>query len=262
VLLNRHDLTSSTEAGESIGVSSVLVHPSYNAASNINDAAVLVLQQSSAVAPASISARQNAEVPVPGTTVTVAGWGVTSEGGLPASRMRKVDVQLVSNAQCSVMEGATIDITRVCAGVTGGGKDSCQGDSGGPLFIGTTVHGIVSSGVGCAQADHFGIYTRVSSNSINDFITAAVAANPSGGAGATTATTAPVSPGGSGTVQRPPTTGSTTAPTTTTTTTTGSGSTSTSDGGGLRVGESCFFVFLSLSGEGNSRAYWSARVCG
>jgi trypsin len=40
----------------------------------------------------------------------------------------------------------------ICAGVTGGGKDSCQGDSGGSLVVGVQQAGIVSWGVGREDA--------------------------------------------------------------------------------------------------------------
>ncbi|KAL7455814.1 hypothetical protein ACHAWC_007335 [Mediolabrus comicus] len=52
------------------------------------------------------------------------------------------------------------------------GTDTCQGDSGGPLMIangdGPAMDppiqvGIVSFGIGCANPDYPGVYTRVSS---------------------------------------------------------------------------------------------------
>jgi trypsin len=49
----------------------------------------------------------------------------------------------------------------ICAGVPGGGKDACQGDSGGPLVVDGQLVGIVSWGVGCAEADFPGVYSNV-----------------------------------------------------------------------------------------------------
>jgi len=46
--------------------------------------------------------------------------------------------------------------------------DTCQGDSGGPLMYFSPIKhqfdiiGIISFGTGCGQANHAGVYTRVS----------------------------------------------------------------------------------------------------
>ncbi len=70
-----------------------------------------------------------------------------------------VDVQPTET--CVSDLGAVFDPqTMICAG--GDGTDACQGDSGGPLVDqkGNLI-GITSSGIGCAQAGHPGIYTWV-----------------------------------------------------------------------------------------------------
>ena len=74
------------------------------------------------------------------TTVTVAGWGATSEGGPTSNVLHSVDLTLLTNAQCEIYGdgvylGALVD-SMICAiGDLDGGEDSCQGDSGGPLFV-------------------------------------------------------------------------------------------------------------------------------
>ena len=51
----------------------------------------------------------------------------------------------------------------ICAGETGGNKDTCQGDSGGPLvvLIGNKwmLGGLTSFGIGCSNG---GVYARTS----------------------------------------------------------------------------------------------------
>jgi trypsin len=63
----------------------------------------------------------------------------------------------------------------ICAAVSGGGKDACQGDSGGPLVAEGTLVGLVSWGVGCAEANYPGVYSNVAT--LKDFITAETGIN-------------------------------------------------------------------------------------
>ena len=49
----------------------------------------------------------------------------------------------------------------ICAGYEDGGKDSCQGDSSGPLVLNGRLFGVVSWGVGCADAGNPGVYAEV-----------------------------------------------------------------------------------------------------
>ncbi len=101
-----------------------------------------------------------------GQILTVSGWGTTSAGGFTSSVLRKVNVPVVSNAECNTKYGGGITSLMMCAGdTTVGGIDSCQGDSGGPLFYqngSTNVQvGIVSWGNSCADYRWPGVYTHV-----------------------------------------------------------------------------------------------------
>ena len=72
------------------------------------------------------------------TTVTVAGWGLTTDGGSSPDVLHSVDLALLTNAQCGDAYGYAGQLvdSMICAiGDLEGGEDSCQGDSGGPLFV-------------------------------------------------------------------------------------------------------------------------------
>lgn len=105
----------------------------------------------------------------------ITGWGNirdgVSLGGV--GTLQQVQVPIISTSSCQMMydlspsEKVDIRYDMICAGYQEGGKDSCQGDSGGPLVCqmvnGTWVQaGVVSFGLGCAHANHPGVYAKVS----------------------------------------------------------------------------------------------------
>ncbi|XP_043931327.1 transmembrane protease serine 3-like [Protopterus annectens] len=99
----------------------------------------------------------------------ISGWGATVEGGDSPIQMKYAAVPLISSKVCNqptVYWGA-ITPTMICAGYLQGGIDSCQGDSGGPLACEDNnawkLVGITSWGMGCAEVNKPGVYSRISS---------------------------------------------------------------------------------------------------
>merc|ERR1712032_1325089 len=99
------------------------------------------------------------------------GWGATTEGGATSNVLLEVDVDIVSNQQCSAALSPVVTSRMICAGGVPG-EDACQGDSGGPLFVekdgSPILVGDVSWGIGCARAGLPGVYGRISS--VRDWI--------------------------------------------------------------------------------------------
>ncbi|XP_068227343.1 uncharacterized protein [Palaemon carinicauda] len=100
----------------------------------------------------------------------ISGWGRNSFGGDVTQGLMEATVRVLSTKNCrknSYYEKKEVHNKVVCA--AGTDIDACQGDSGGPLMVLERDHyklaGVVSWGIGCAQADYPGIYTRVSSYS-------------------------------------------------------------------------------------------------
>ncbi|XP_037084951.1 trypsin-1-like [Pollicipes pollicipes] len=169
VLLREHRIGASD--GElRFSVSRIIQHPNYRSPSRSGyDFSLLRLTQTinfaslnNRVAPACLPS-SGAFVNV---DAVVSGWGTTSSGGSQATALREVTVRTQSNNQCR-QAYSTINDSMLCAGVSGGGKDSCQGDSGGPLVtpVGGRYNliGVVSWGRGCALANYPGVYARVTS---------------------------------------------------------------------------------------------------
>ncbi|CAK4143996.1 unnamed protein product [Aphanomyces euteiches] len=191
-------------AGETIAIKQQIVHPKYNKNTNAYDFAIFILASNSKQTPVPVSFDTvGANVPV-----VVRGWGATSEGGSEPNALLELTINTLDNTKCaSLLSGYNVDSTMICVGGQAG-KDSCQGDSGGPLTIETngqeSLVGVVSWGIGCAEANKPGVYSRISA--ARDFIEPYLTSSP---------TAAPTTAPTTGPTTKPTTVAPTTKPTTT-----------------------------------------------
>lgn len=151
--------------GVVVKVKKVFQHPQYDTNTVDYDISILELAEPLVLGPgieAILLPRENEEIP-DATPVQVSGWGTIKEYTSELSvQLQVVDVAIVSRKKCQdVYFENQITDRMICAGVSGGGKDSCQGDSGGPLISNNTLYGIVSWGYGCAEEGYPGVYGNV-----------------------------------------------------------------------------------------------------
>ncbi|MEJ7894013.1 MAG: serine protease [Solirubrobacteraceae bacterium] len=173
-----------TGSAEEHTVTSVHVDPNYAASNGTgSDVGLLELTEASKITPVKIAAPSEMPIWEPGDTLTIAGFGVTEEGGDAPTRLQEATVPRVSDPACSeaysnttpVLGNAFDPATSLCAGLPEGGRDTCQGDSGGPLLAplggGFRLVGDTSFGEGCAREGLPGVYGRLAEGSVKDFIT-------------------------------------------------------------------------------------------
>ncbi|XP_026544402.1 LOW QUALITY PROTEIN: transmembrane protease serine 9 [Notechis scutatus] len=148
----------------------ILQHPSYNVESADYDAALLELAEplpfGKYIQPVCLPAPSHCFRP--GRKCLISGWGYLKEDFLVKPELlQKATVELLDQALCGNLYGGSVLTDRMmCAGYLEGKVDSCQGDSGGPLVCQEPsgrffLTGIVSWGIGCAEARRPGVYTRV-----------------------------------------------------------------------------------------------------
>jgi len=170
VHVGEHDVTR-PDGEQKIQVSKFLEHPQYKRQNQDNDFAIITLSIdvtfSNSVMPVCLpdpSNNYNSRVS------TVTGWGTFSSGSSSTpNTLYEVDVKTISNSACTTnTQYGSGDVTSnmICAKESG--KDACQGDSGGPLITMEvnnyfSIIGVVSWGIGCAQPDAPGVYSRVTS---------------------------------------------------------------------------------------------------
>ena len=161
-------------------VERVIVHPDYDRATMLdtgNDIALVRLASSLREPYAVLSLDPGNRVSA-GEIAQVAGFGLLNEGALlgaftrsdksrvyaGSNRLQQVRLPVVD---CEAKNNLANGKGRICAGLEKGGKDSCQADSGGPLVLLSPKRypyqvGLVSWGDGCARANAYGVYTRLS----------------------------------------------------------------------------------------------------
>jgi secreted trypsin-like serine protease len=166
--------------GEEVPVDSVSIPPEYLGLTDRNDISILTLAEASSMAPTQVAGAAERSIWDPGTLATIAGWGVTEEGGDETpDTLQKAQVPITTDEYCesaySDEDGWDFDPeTMVCAGYPEGGIDTCQGDSGGPLFADSSgvrrVVGVTSWGDGCAQPGKPGVYARVADTTLRTWV--------------------------------------------------------------------------------------------
>jgi trypsin len=168
IALGRHDTST---GGQIIQVDREVPHEDYDDSTTDHDFMLIFL-----ATPATLEENEvglvrlnnDPSLPAAGDIVTVMGWGVTETGEL-SDVLMEVDVDVITNEDCEISSDGTdnyngqITENMLCA--KDKGEDSCQGDSGGPLVaLGDTPTqvGVVSWGIGCADPNFPGVYSRVS----------------------------------------------------------------------------------------------------
>jgi trypsin len=163
--------------GVEVKVKRVIKHPEYNSRTFSNDFALVELEESidfqaTGLSPVALATPEFASEgnQDPGVDTTVYGFGNIGQGQSNWSKdLNKVVVPIVSHEEANRTEAykGAVDETMLPAGYAAGGKDSCQGDSGGPLVVFDHKNdpvqvGVVSWGEGCAKANKYGVYSKVS----------------------------------------------------------------------------------------------------
>jgi len=142
----------------------IIKHEGYDQVSLDNDIAIARIAPIDSIIPIGIA--QTSKPSKPRTKAKVIGFGTLKANGNVPNKLQEVVVKVVKQSTCRKKYRPFPDwVTENMLCAAARRKDSCQGDSGGPLFIGSPSHpvqvGIVSWGIGCAEAQYPGVYTRL-----------------------------------------------------------------------------------------------------
>ncbi|EDW00759.1 GH21062 [Drosophila grimshawi] len=166
-----------SSGGSYVRVRQIIRHEQFNAPTLMNNDIAMVLLQQPLIFSPSI---QPIEIVAPVDMVPakaqlfVSGWGSTTVEQLTtAPRLHYTAIVQLDRVSCTknYFGAGIVTHTMFCAGSKSGlgERDSCMGDSGGPLITHIDgrfkLLGIVSWGLGCANAHYPGVYTHVTAYS-------------------------------------------------------------------------------------------------
>lgn len=162
----RYNSLEHNKGGQVVKVTKTIQHPNYNRSMLTNDIALIFSKN-----PLSLGKVNAQIIRVPRQNkqsvgnLTVSGWGYTKENDfILSTRLKIVKIPLIDYKKCKERYKNLLTEDMICAGLKDGGKDACQGDSDGPgMSDDHRLIGIVSWGIGCAEPNFPGVFTKVSS---------------------------------------------------------------------------------------------------
>ncbi|KAJ8380917.1 hypothetical protein SKAU_G00016950 [Synaphobranchus kaupii] len=169
VLLGVHSRSESEKAYRQIRkVKRSVPHPCYDSDSKDHDLMLIKLDKA--------AKKTTAVWPIPlpppiqnvsaGMGCTVAGWGVTKNGGKMSDVLLSANVTVIDRALCNSKDYYNLNpiITKdmLCVGSKDQRRaDTCTGDSGGPLLCEGVLRGVTSFGTLCGLKTKPGVYAAL-----------------------------------------------------------------------------------------------------
>ena len=114
-----------TEQVEPYRIDKVYIHPEFNGNFFVNDIALVKLNRAvTNVDTFATLPRQNEIFVNVGDSISIIGWGLTKDKGMPSPDLLEVDLDVISKSECQRTYGKFISDAMFCA--YGEGKDACQ----------------------------------------------------------------------------------------------------------------------------------------